>query len=52
MPFIVPIYLSLNMAKNMQFSKSVTRINYLKTIYYTRIYSYISVFLFSKLIGV
>ena len=39
-------------AKNMQFSKSVMRINYLKNIYYTRISSYMSVFLFSNLIGV
>ena len=29
MPFIVPVYLCLKAAKNMQFSKSVMRINYL-----------------------
>lgn len=52
MPFIVPVYLCLKAAKNMQFSKSVMRINYLKNIYYTRISSYMSVFLFSNLIGV
>jgi len=51
MPFILPVYLCLNAAKNMQFSKSIMRINYLKNVYYTRISSYIGVFLFTNLIG-
>lgn len=52
MPFIVPVLLSLNAAKNMQLSKSVIRIKYLKNIYYARISSYASIFLFSSLIGI
>ena len=51
MPFIVPVYFCLKAAKDMQFSRSIMRINYLKNIYSSRITSYLSVFLFTNLIG-
>ena len=50
MPFIVPVLLSMNAARNMQFKPSVMRINYLKNIYYTRITTYSSVFILSNLL--
>ena len=50
MPFIVPILLSMNAARNMQFKSSMMRINYLKNIYYARITTYCSVFILSNLL--
>ena len=49
MPFIVPVLLSMNAARKMQFKPSVIRINYLKNIYYIRITTYTSVFILSNL---
>ena len=50
MPFIVPILLSMNAAKIMQFKPSIMRIDYLKNIYYARITTYSSVFILSNLL--
>ena len=50
MPFIVPLYYSMNVAKNMQMKSSIYRVNYLKNIYYTRIASYLSVFIMSNIL--
>ena len=50
MPFIVPLYFSIKATKNMHFKPSITRINYLKNIYYARVTTYCSVFIFSNLL--
>ena len=50
MPFLVPIYFSMKAAKNMQYKSSIMRINYLKNIYYARIFSYINIFFISHIL--
>lgn len=50
MPFIIPVLLFLNAAKNMQLKPSLIRIKYLKNIYYTRLTAYISIFTLSNLL--